>query len=300
MSDKSKEAITRAAISQAAISELDRLSLFLDDGFDGTASMSIEEIDDELREMGVDPDQPIPAQISQAFFAGAGHEQASNAIHVSAGHANMHGFEADNTRMSAYVYVPNDHLHDECSDEVKLLILGIRDFGQQQRYEEALELAREAIRLEPDYWRVWICLGTLLVLFGKVDDGENIFTGISKDFPDNPKAVAAGLHSRAWVKEMRYGPNPSAAALYEEALQLDGSRANTRACLVINRLMLDRVSDDKELLEESVFCEGFFDALRFEINERRATALKIIQALPTWLRHLLFPISPLYADGSGY
>ena len=306
MSDRSKEVITRAAISQTAISELDRLSLSLDAEFDVTANMSIEEIEDELREMGVDPDQQIPAKISELFFAGLGHEQETGTVRDADGQASMQELEADKTKMPIYAYVRNDLLHDECTDEVKLLILGIRDLGQQQRYEEAMELTKEAIRLSPKYWRAWISLGTLLVLFSKVDDGEKIFKRVTKEFSDNPKAVAAGLHGCAWVKEIRYGLNPSAdaleemARLYKKALRLDGSRANTRACLFINRLMSDKTGDDEELLEESVLCEGFFEALRFEMNERGAAALKFIHALPTWLRYLLFPIRPLCTDSSGW
>jgi hypothetical protein len=118
--------------------------------------------------------------------------------------------------------------------------------------------------------------------------------------------VAAGLHGCAWVKEIRSGLNPSAddvqemTRLYEEALQLDRSRANTRACLLIHRMMSDETGKEKELLEESVLCEGFFEALRFEINERGTKALSVLHELPTWLRYLLYPSRPICVSGYGY
>jgi tetratricopeptide (TPR) repeat protein len=249
-------------IKRAAISELERLALLLDTELGVTASMSIEEIEDELRGMGLDPNQPLK-------------------------------------KTQAHAYVSDEPLHNECSDEVKLLILEIRHLAHQRRYKEALDLAIMATQVDPNYWRAWISRGTLLVLFGEVDAGNKIFERVSKEFSGNPKAVAAGLHGRAWVKEVRGGLDLSAdtlqevAGLYEEALRLDISRTNTRASLLISSLMSAKTDDKVKLLEDSVLREGFFDALRFEFTERGARARKAMQALPAWLRRLLFPIRPI-------
>ena len=249
-------------ITRAAISELERLSLLLDTELEVTASMSAEEAEDGLRQMGLNPNQPL-------------------------------------TKTPAHVYVSDEPLHNECSDEVKLLILEVRHLANQQRYGEALDLAILATQVDPNYWRAWISRGTLLVLFGEVDAGDKIFDRVAKEFSGNPKAVAAGLHGRAWVKEIRCGLDPSADALqevtnlYEEALRLDSSRANTRASLLIHSMMSDGADDKAKLLKDSLLREGFFDALRFELTERGARASKALQALPAWLRRLLFPIRPL-------
>jgi hypothetical protein len=271
---EAEKVITRAVISRAAFAELERLSLLLD------------------RECGVTADTPLEEVEACGRHGGS-------VLRVVGARASAEDPEDDDTKMPVYVYVPDEPLHSECTDEVKLLILGIRHLGHQERYEEALDLAKEAVRLAPDYWRAWISLATLLVLFEITDGGYEIFERVTKDFAGDPKAVAAGLHGCAWVKEIRYGLAPSDEAvrevsrLYEEALRLDGTRANTRACLLLHQLSSDE--KDTELLEDSVLCEGFFDALRMEINERGARMVQVLQALPVWLRHLLYPVPPLHA-----
>ncbi|MCA1565887.1 MAG: tetratricopeptide repeat protein [Acidobacteria bacterium] len=195
-----------------------------------------------------------------------------------------------------HVYVSNEPLQNECDDEGKFLILGIRCLARQQRYEEALSLAKDAARLVPSYWRAWVTLGTLLALFGKVDDAEEIFRQVMTDFADDPKAVAAGLHGHAWINEIRFGLAPPAdvfqetTRLYETSLRLDESRANTRACLVINRLTSDGIGGHEKILEDSVLREEFLENLRLELDERGAKMHEVLKAIPTWLKHLLYPI----------
>ena len=248
-----EEAITRAAVTKAALSEMERFSAFLDEG---------------LGEPGRAADEALPER--------------------------------------QHVYVADDPLQDECGDEVKLLILGIRCLSRQQRYEEALSLANDAIRLAPSYWRAWINRGTLLALFGKVDDAEEVFGRVVTEFAGDPKAVAAGLHGRAWINELRFDLAPPAdvlretTRLYETSLRLDDSRANTRACLFINRLMSGGVGGHEKILEDSVLREGFLENLRLELDERGAKMHEVLKAIPTWLRHLLYPIRPLnFSESNG-
>lgn len=249
-------------LRRAAISELERLSEFFDAELEVTASVSVEEAEADLRELGHDPDQPLPRPV-------------------------------------AYVYVSDEPLRDECAGEVKLMILEIRYLTRQRRYAEALDLAVLATETAPHYWRAWISRASLLVLFGRVEAGERIFERVLEEFSDNAKAVAAGLHGRAWVRDIKCGLDPSGedlrevSRLYEQALELDDSRANTRACLLIHSLMNERSDNDRRLLEESVMCEGFFDELRFEMAERGARAVEVLRLLPSWLRRLLYPIRPL-------
>jgi tetratricopeptide (TPR) repeat protein len=305
MSKVSEKAVTRATVTKAALSELERLSSFLDTELEVSAHLPMGEIEDDLREMGLDPNQPLPMEISQLIFERGRGQQSPDTISDAGELAYSEDSRQDRLKKLAHVYISNEPLRDECSDDVKLLILGIRCLARQQRYEEALNLAREATQIAPDYWRAWISLGTLLVLSGEVDDGDKIFQQVSKDFADNPKAVAAGLHGCAWVKEIRFGLSPSAnvrqemARAYEKSLQLDSSRTNTRACLLIHRLMSDESGKHRKLLEDSVLHEGFFDDLRFELNERGARMNKVLQALPTWLRYLLYPLRPLHVGGYG-
>jgi len=205
-----------------------------------------------------------------------------------------------------HVYVSDEPLHNECADEVKLLILGIRYLARQQRYEEALSLAQEATRLAPSYWRAQVTLGTLLGLFGKVEEAEQIFRQVVTEFADNQKAVAAGLHGQAWINEIRFGfPLPAevfweTTCLYETSLRLDDSRTNTRACLAVRRLMSDEDGGIAKGLEDSVLREGFLENFRFELDECGARIQEVLREAPTWLRHLLYPLRPLnVSDYSG-
>jgi hypothetical protein len=52
-------------ITQIAISELERLSLSLDTELEVVANMPIEEVEDNLRQMGLDPNQPLPPNINK-------------------------------------------------------------------------------------------------------------------------------------------------------------------------------------------------------------------------------------------
>lgn len=302
MSKKTEKAITRAVVTKAALSELERLSSLLNAELEASASISMEEIDDKLREIGLDIGQSLPVETNPLFFEEVCGQHGPKTISGTGELIYLEDLNQARPKRQPHVYVSDESLQDECTDEVKLLILGIRCLARQQRYEEALSLARDATQLAPSYWRAWITLGTLLALFGKVDDADQIFQQVADDFSDNPKAVAAGLHGRAWVNEIRFGFAPPADALqettrlYEASLQLDNSRTNTRACLVINRLMSDEISKHKKILEDSVLHEGFLDALRFELNERGARIHKVLKALPTWLRHLLYPIRPLHVS----
>src|SRR5687768_4424071 len=128
-------------IRQRAISELESLSLSLDEELEITANMTIAEIDDELRELGVDPYRLSSVSLGQMLS------------------------EKAEPKSPVYVYVSDDLLDDEITtDEVKILIVELRDLSQQRRYEEALELARRATHLAPHYWRTWVSYGSLVAL----------------------------------------------------------------------------------------------------------------------------------------
>jgi tetratricopeptide (TPR) repeat protein len=257
-----------------AISELESLSLSLDEAFDITANMSIAEIDDELREMGIDPQQLGSLNLSQVLAA------------------------KDESQNPAYVYVSDEPLNQECKgrEEVILSILKLRHLTRWQRYGEALEFARQATLLAPDYWRAWISYSGLLILLGQLDEGEAIYQRVLKDFSDNPKAVAAAFHGCAGVKEIRGGLNLSeeelleVSHLYGKALEFDESRVNTRACLIINSALAQQADKSHQLLQDSQQCEGFFDAIKFELEEREsrgAKMYKVIQSFPMWFRNFL-------------
>jgi tetratricopeptide (TPR) repeat protein len=286
------------AIKRAAISELERLSLFLDTELSVTASMPIEEVEEDLRQMGIDPSRPL--------FAGTRYPVFAEARDRAGRRARTRGRDALEIQAPAYVYVCDDPLGQECSDDVKFLILKIRHLTRQERYEEALVLARQATELAPDYWRAGVSLGSLLALFGQVAEGDEIFERVVKDSANNPKAVAHGLHARAWVKEVKFELAPSGEALqevsrwYEQALNLDSSRANTRACLYICRVKEGGGDYGQGILKDSLLHEGFFDALSFELKERGVSALSVLQVLPSWLRRLIHPGQQDFAGVYGY
>jgi tetratricopeptide (TPR) repeat protein len=307
MSKKSEKELTRAAIT-----EMERLSSYLDTEFGVTANMSAAEVEDGLRGLGLDPDAPVPARIRHLFLGGAREPRAFSAA-AGAGHSAA-GPGDQSAIKTTHVYVSDESLQGECGDEVRLLILRIRSLSRQQRYAEALELAAEATRLEPDYWRARVTLGTLLVMFGRIDEGEEIFRRVSRDFPDNPKALAAGLHGEAWVRETRCGLDPLAEThgevtrLYAESLRHDDCRANTRASLLLNRGAYGEGDAEESLLKESVLCEGFFEELRFESAirckhapaERAAKILEFQRGLPAWLTSIVCYAGPARAGVYSY
>jgi tetratricopeptide (TPR) repeat protein len=274
----------KQAIRARAISELEKLSLALDMDLEITANMTIGEIDDELRGMGIDPD---PRQLSPIDFGETLPEKSASSA-------------------PAYAYVSDELLAQErATDEVKLLIRQVRHLGQRQRFEEALKLAEQATVLAPDYWRAWISYGGLLVVLGHVDEGEAVYVRTREQFPDDSKAVAAAVHGCACVKEIRHEFNGSredfleVTRLYEEALKFDDSRANTRACLIINSALSGQISKSEQLLGDSLECDGFFDAMWFELRERgareyAAKMYKVMQAFPLWFRDFL------YGNGHGF
>jgi hypothetical protein len=85
--------------------------------------------------------------------------------------------------------------------------------------------------------------------------------------------------------------------LYEQSLNLDGSRANTLACLYVCKMKEDGGGQD--LLNKSLLREGFIDALSLELKERGARALDVFQALPSWLKYLINPSYQGSVEGYG-
>ena len=275
------------AIRQQALSELERLAMSLDEAFDITANMSIAELDEELREMGDDPHR-LPSASLARILTGKGR-----------------------TQIPAYAFVSDALLrNDPAPPEAKLLILKVRVLGRQQRYKEGGELAEQATRLAPNYSRAWLNHGSLRCLMGDLDGGEAVFHRMRKEFSANSKAVAAALHGCASVKEVKGALGSAEGDLrdvlreYEEALELDGSRANTRACLVINSLLSRQTDKGLKLFEGSLLCEGFFEAMSLELRERGARdcgvkMYRVMQALPMWFRNLLDSASPGHAADMG-
>jgi tetratricopeptide (TPR) repeat protein len=199
------------------------------------------------------------------------------------------------------VFVLSESLRGECSEKVELMILRIRHLAKHQRYEEALALSRKATRLAPGYWRARINLGTMLVMCHKIDDGDETFRQVLEDCADNPKAAAAALHCRAWVKELK---GYEVAREYEKALALDGSLADTRACLFFS-LISDEASAYDGLLKDSVRREGFLDAFEFELDERATERgpewrQKVLQMLPRWFGNLFPPAGATYIEEISY
>jgi tetratricopeptide (TPR) repeat protein len=268
---KNRGQVTR----QLAISELEKLANSLDREFQIISNLPIEEVEGELRRMGVDPRHLHSLSLDQMLSG----KSLSKSV--------------------AYAYVSDELLRDEpITGEVKDLILQLRQLGHQHRYQEALRIAERAMSIAPDYWRARNSYATCCLLLGDLDKGEEIFHRMRVEFSDNPKAIAAALHGCACAKEFRGKLNLAetnvleVSRLYEDALKFDGSRANTRACLVINSVLSGEVNKSRNLIEESRQCEGFFEALSFELAERSAREYaakmyKVVQVFPIWLRNLL-------------
>jgi hypothetical protein len=194
-----------------------------------------------------------------------------------------------------FTHIQDEHIVDECNDEAKFLILKMRQLAKQQRYSEALQYARRATEVDPRAWRAWTSYGALLVQLGEVDQGDAIFARVLNEFQKNRKAKAAAIHNRAWVKAIKAGYAPSTkslvkqAKMYARALSLDTSRVYSRASLLIVLLQLGNYARANRLLEESVMFEDFLEALRFELDIHGAELHGILQALPTWVRFMLYP-----------
>jgi tetratricopeptide (TPR) repeat protein len=257
----------------------------LDEAFEITANMTSAGIEDELCEMVVDPRRLSSLSVDE-----------------------VPAKEGESKNM-AYAYVSDESLDDEpMTDEVKHLILKLRDVSRQKCYGEALELARQATLLDPHCWRAWISYGSSLALLGNLDEGEAIFLRILEDFSDNPKAVAAALHGCAFAKEVRCELNPSEEdlreilPLYEGALRLDDSRSNTHASFLIYSALSCQLYKDEKLLEDSLQREDLFDAMKFETEERvsrGAKPYKFLPAFPIEFRNRLYGTGPSHFGSNG-
>lgn len=280
----------KESMPATVIWELSAVCSLLDLEYGVTADMSAEEIEVGLRGMGLDPDAPPPAGIRHLFLSRDGEPSAPSA--AAAGLAAA-GLAPGSELKTTHVYVHNDSMEGECSEEVQLIMLRFRSLSRQGRYAEAFGLAVEALRLEPDYWRARVSLGTLLVMFGRLDEGEEMYRQVSEDCADNPKALAHALHALAWAKETRCGLAPSGEVaeeveeLYAESLRLDRQRANTRASLLLHLWPRDKGDEADRLLAESVLCEGFFEELgaerAFRGEHARAERAAQVQEFPRWL-----------------
>src|ERR1041384_935654 len=101
-------------IRRLAISELEKLAISIDQEFEITSNMPIEEMEHELLEMGVDLRHLHSLSLEQML--------AGKPLSTSA----------------AYAYVSDDLRQGEpITSEVKELILQLRYLGRQHRYEEA-------------------------------------------------------------------------------------------------------------------------------------------------------------------
>lgn len=250
----------------------------LDEAFEPNADMTSVEIEDQLQEIGFGTRQSPSLSSGQVLTINS------------------------KSKSPAFVCVPNESLSSEpTTDEVKILILEVRELGRQERYKEALELARQATLLEPRCWRAWISYGSLQALSGNLDEGEAIFRRILKDFSDNPKAVAAALHACGFGKEVRCNLDPSEEDLrellpyYEEAIRLDDSRVDTRACLFINLTKSRQIDKGQKLFEDSLLYEGFLPAMKFQIDERSLRVGKtytFLPAIPMRYRNILCSTGP--------
>lgn len=281
----------REMVRMAVRSQMGQLTSFLDKELGITAGKTNEEIKKDLVRLGLDPSQPVPAQIRQLtseILSGSQWLCPSDPDGARSGRADFCRLV-----VPRHAYANSDPLQNECGDEVKVLILETRHLSKQQRYEEALDLAIKATRIEPEYWRARITLGVLLVVLDQIDDGEKIFAEVLNNPGGNPQTIGAALHCRAWVKETRWELNPPADILqevsreYENALKWNPSSANTRASLLICRLLSEGASNNMKLLGESLLREGFLDALKFELGVRTANAWKVLQMLPGRVGNLI-------------
>lgn len=215
--------------------------------------------------------------------------------------------DIDDPANPAYVYVSNESLDDEpTTDAVKRIIFAVRHLTRQRCYEEALELAERATRLDPHYWRAWISYGSLLALFGNMDEGEAIFHRVLRDFPDNPKAVAAALHNCAFAEEVRCRLMPSEENFreilprYEKALSLDESRTNTRVSFFINLALSCQFDKGQRVIEGHLQGEELFADMALETEKRGAREVKtykFTQVLPLPFRNRLCGTGPVSLPG---
>lgn len=257
----------------------------LDEESEITAHMIGVEIEDDLHETEIDT-----------------HQLPSSSLDV----ATTQKGEPKNL---AYAYVSDESLDDESlTDEVKLLILKLREMSRLKRYPEALEIATQAILLDPQCWRAWISYGSALALLGNLDEGEAIFLRVLEDFSGNPKAVAAALHGCAFAKEVRCELNPSEEdlremlPLYEKAFRLDNSRSNTLASFLINSALACQIYKDEKLLETSLRREDFLDDMKFETEERElrdVRSYRFLPAFPIEFRNRLRDIDPSHFGSYG-
>lgn len=228
----------------------------------------------------------------------AGSEASTSPCRLPSSRFGQVSTEKERPKSLAYAYVSNESLDGEpVTDQLKLLINELRGLTRELRYEEALDLAKQATELEPLYWRAWISYGSLLALLGDLDEGEAIFLRVLEDFSDNPKAVAAALHNRAFAKEIRCELKPSQEELrellplYKDSLKLDDTRTNTRASIYIYTASSRQPDEGLGLVEDFLQREDFAADMSLETRERGARDVKtykFLQPLPMAFRNRLY------------
>lgn len=188
--------------------------------------------------------------------------------------------------------IANDPIGGECGNGSKALIERAKELTAQGEYEQALEQARRAAELYPGCWRAYTTMGGLLAKLGCESEANDVLNDVLLRFSYDKKACACALNNLGGILEAKTRHDPckelllEECRLFEESLQLDPDRLDTRASLAIALTRLKEVRQAERLIEDSLVYRGFPEAFLFEL-ESQGLVVEILSKLPRWVERLL-------------
>lgn len=186
------------------------------------------------------------------------------------------------------------------SDKVRLLIMQAREHAANDRWQEVLNCANEALGIDSTAWRAALTKGVAFAQLGRLRDAEQVFQAMLDDFSTKDDSILARVwYNLAWVEEERDAGSLSADSLQkqvahlERSLSLDRRAPYTRALLILCKVATKDLDEATRLLADSLKVGGFIDALRHIVETKGSVGHLLMNELPNWLYPQVFPQSRL-------
>lgn len=197
--------------------------------------------------------------------------------------------------MMTGVLVPPELPEASLDDRIRLLILEARACGKKKQWDEVERLSKEALELDPKAWRAMLNFGIARGKKGHLSEAEKIFLEMLELFAGNEKALPAIYSNLGWIEVVKSGGSRDIKSLrkqakyFEKSLKLQPSGLDTRAILILCYALMGEKEKANDLFMDSLKYRFFFDALRFEVENKGWLGHEALKELPIWLYPILFP-----------
>ena len=188
----------------------------------------------------------------------------------------------------------SEPIESEVKDCISNLIKKARNAAEKRDYQLAYDLSCETIGISPDCIRAYGNKGTALVHLRRYAEAKETYNYIIEAFSSNDKLLARTYHNLAWLEINRSGLYDSIVVnkcknLYHTSLSLDETRLITRAMYLICLGRLNETKNSHHFLYESIQWKDFIETLRRQVEILGLQGFQAIEALPKWLKDILFP-----------